>query len=300
MAVALFVAGSLTMGFFVFTVWLARIGVWPFALMLAALGVAAIAAPFHNPGPWAGPYESVWARQRVQPILARLCLVGGMPMPRIAVHPMDAPLSWTTEIPPRTPVIHVTTGLVARAPDDALTPILAHELAHVANYDAPVMTLVAGLPTAALRTLDGMLAAPSGSHWTADELPYRLAAACGVVVAYPLGMALVLPYLLAARTFSRQRELAADRGAASLTGSPAGVAHALLDVTNEIRRIPRTDLRTIGSRDLFHFVPARHEETSGIFGPFATHPPLSVRVAQLEEMERALQAARPVLPPEPA
>ena len=54
----------------------------------------------------------------------------------------DAPLSWTTAVPWRPATIHVTSGLVSGCPSGELESVLAHELAHVANRDAWVMTMV--------------------------------------------------------------------------------------------------------------------------------------------------------------
>lgn len=93
-----------------------------------------------------------------------------------------------------------------------------------------------------------------------------------------------------ARIFSRQRELAADAGAAALTGAPSTLAAALMRLTGELERIPRRDLREVRSGNLFYAIPTGEQNPL-----FATHPPLALRVRRLEEMERQLQAARPVL-----
>jgi heat shock protein HtpX len=91
-------------------------------------------------------------------------------------------------------------------------------------------------------------------------------------------VALALPGALAARMLSRHRELAADRGAALLTGSPAGVAAAL-------RRLSRSpaapDLRLAP----LYLVPSG----PATWAAWATHPPLERRLAQLDRLERALQ-----------
>jgi heat shock protein HtpX len=94
----------------------------------------------------------------------------------------------------------------------------------------------------------------------------------------------------AARIVSRQRELAADRGAALLTGSPAAMTSALLKLSAEVAGIPRRDLRAVAARDLLHVVPVRPER--GIARLWATHPRLSTRVHELEWLERELQDAR--------
>jgi heat shock protein HtpX len=101
-----------------------------------------------------------------------------------------------------------------------------------------------------------------------------------------------LPGALTARIISRQRELAADRAAATLTGSPSGVAAALMHVSRGLRQIPIWDLRAAAARDLFNFVPARHAELRGLARLWATHPPIERRLAQLDRMEQRLQRAR--------
>ena len=90
--------------------------------------------------------------------------------------------------------------------------------------------------------------------------------------------ALALPWALTARAVSRHRVLAADRGAALLTGSPAQVAAALRTLS-ESAKVP--DLRLA----LLSPLPARERDG----GLWATHPPLRDRVARLERMEALLQ-----------
>jgi heat shock protein HtpX len=92
---------------------------------------------------------------------------------------------------------------------------------------------------------------------------------------------------LGTQALSRHRELAADAGAASLTGRPAALASALRAVSGQLRVVPREDLRVAAARDLFHLLPVQQ---GGRFT--ATHPPLEVRIERLERMERALHSAR--------
>ena len=101
--------------------------------------------------------------------------------------------------------------------------------------------------------------------------------------------ALALPGALAARLLSRHRELAADRGAALLTGSAAGVAAALRRLSGTAGAGP--DLRLVGL-ELLNFVPARSRGTGAVARLWATHPPLERRLAQLDRLERALQSWR--------
>ena len=213
--------------------------------------------------------------RKVRRLLDRLATVADMPVPRLVVQGEDAPLTWTTALPWKRPTLHVTTGLLDVCDVSELEAMLAHELSHVANRDAWVMTVLAGPPS---WILDGIRVYWNQRH---EEDAPRLATlryAVGMVVYGSWSAALALPWALTARAVSRHRELAADRGAALLTGSPAQVAAALRTLS-ESATVP--DLRLA----LLSPIPAR--ERGG--GLWATHPPLQTRVARLERMEEMLQ-----------
>ena len=227
------------------------------------------------------------ARVRTEPIVQRLAPMADLPAPRVEIAYRDAPLSWTTSGPFRGARLVVTVGVVESLDDDELAAVFAHELSHLANGDARVMTLVAGPSTWITQGIRRM--------WREGDLKERAAA----VVYGSYSGALALPGLLAARIVSRQRELAADRGAAILIGSSATLASALRRLAGELESIPRQDLRALGGGDLFYVLPSRGE-ARGIRRLWGTHPRLERRVERLEEMERDLQAARPTLIPSEA
>jgi heat shock protein HtpX len=188
------------------------------------------------------------------------------------------PLSWTTALPRQQPRIHVTRALLRRLDDRELEGVLAHELSHIANRDAVLMTVLAAPGIYVLR----------GLRLSWHDAPFR--AKPGLLM---FGAILGVPAVLsagAARIVSRQREFAADRGAALLSGSPAAVASALLALSDEVAAIPEQDLRLAAARDLLHVVPVRPER--GIARLWATHPRLSTRVRELERLERRLQDGR--------
>jgi heat shock protein HtpX len=156
--------------------------------------------------------------------------------------------------------------------------VLAHELAHIANGDARIMTLLAG-PAMAVLT----------AFWT-----LRRVAVTGWGVTVMLFCSLAVPPALVlmglARLASRHRELAADRGAAVLTGSPAGLAAVLIALSDGLARVPTRDLRAVARGDVLHLLPVR--EATGLARLWATHPPLRRRVAALQEMERHMADRR--------
>ena len=211
---------------------------------------------------------------RVGSALQRLALLAQAPIPRFDVAEERALLSWTTAPPGSPPTVHVTTGLLDRLPDRELQAVLGHELGHVLNRDARVMSVLAGPPTYLVGGLVsvGLFGGDYGG---------MLALCFGALVGAPVAL-----LIAAARIVSRHRELAADRVAAMLVGSPAAVASALLAVDAEIGAIPKGDLRRFAARDDLHFVPVKRR--TGLRAPWSTHPATESRIERLQALEAGI------------
>jgi heat shock protein HtpX len=156
------------------------------------------------------------------------------------------------------PLLIVTTSLV-----DALTPaeleaVLAHEVTHLANRDAAVMTFVSG-PALAV-----------SSMWNDDGRGKVIAA---------MFSPLWLVGVLLMRAVSRYREYAADRGSALLTGAPEQLMSALTKIHGVQ---PTGDLR--GGRAVSALCIRGFKAQS--IPLFSDHPPLRKRLARLEAMAR--------------
>ena len=207
-------------------------------------------------------------------IVDRLCALADLPRPRIYLDMEWQPNSWIVDPPGRPARLHVTSGLLDVLEGPELEAVVAHELAHVANRDATVMTVVGG-PGAVLAEGGRRLGGSGG--WWALQFGGLLAMVVGKLST------------VGTNALSRYRELAADQGAVALTGRPSALASALLKVSGELARLPAEDLRVAAGRDAFHLLPIERE----LHRLFATHPPLRRRLAALERMEARLHAARP-------
>ena len=217
-------------------------------------------------------------------IVDRLCLLANMPKPRVGVAEMDMPNAFATGRNPNHAVICATRGLMRRLSDEELEAVFAHELSHVAHRDVAVMTIASGVGMlAGLISRIAMWGAMfSGGGRSRDgenlvllEMITWLVSLLVYVIAYLLTMAL-----------SRYRELAADRSGAILIGKPSVLASALVHITGDIGRIPRTDLRQAEGMNAFFFAPALASGTAASL--FSTHPSLEVRLDQLNKLERQL------------
>ncbi|RZH68436.1 M48 family metalloprotease [Natrinema altunense] len=222
----------------------------------------------------------------------------GVPEPTIAVSERDAPEAMAVGLRPNAVHLVLSLGTIAALDDDELEAVIAHELAHVSNRDAIVMTVV---------SLPVVLADGLGSRIDRIENP-----GCMALVTVPLkalsGGVWIVGRTITAR-FSRARELAADRAAAEATGSPAALASALRRLDREIADTPDRDLReaaSVSSLSILSLEPAEPEKV--MLGPdgatepsywwlrarlhrlerflFETHPPTEDRIDALADRER--------------
>ena len=240
----------------------------------AAIGIGGTITERRNRPP-AKPVSPAQAPE-LHAIVDRLCVLADVPKPEIVIEPEAQPNSWLVGLSREHARLHVTRGLLDLLTPAELEAVVGHELAHLVNRDAAVMTAVGG-PGAVL--LDGGTRMLRGGWW------FTL---IGGVIAAGVGRL----SLLGTQVLSRDRELAADAGSAALTGRPAALASALRRISGELRLIPEEDLRVSACRDVFHLL-AVEEEGDGWAGRLgATHPPLARRIERLECLERSMQSAR--------
>ncbi len=200
-------------------------------------------------------------------VVDRLCAMADIARPELWLSTQSQPNSWVVHVPRRTPRLYVTTGLRALLTIDELTAVLGHELAHIANRDAVVMTMAGGPGRLMLNVRGG-------------GIDGALFAAIGVV-------SQVLTTIL-----SRYRELAADAGSAALTGRPSALATALVKVSGSLEAMPpTTDLRAAAALNAFNLVAVprkrRRAHRYRLLGHLLeTHPPLQARLDALSALER--------------
>jgi heat shock protein HtpX len=221
---------------------------------------------------------------KLHEIVDRLCLLANMPKPRVAVADMDIPNAFATGRNPNHAVVCATRGIMRRLSDEELEAVLAHELSHVAHRDVAIMTIASGVGMlAGLVSRMAMWGAMLGGGGRGKgsqnivlvEMATMLISMVIYVIAFLLTMAL-----------SRYRELAADRSGAILIGKPSVMASALVHITGDIGKIPRTDLRKTEGMNAFFFAPAFSKGTAASL--FSTHPSLQVRLDALNALEREL------------
>ncbi|ERH11660.1 MAG: Zn-dependent protease [halophilic archaeon J07HB67] len=183
-------------------------------------------------------------RDRLDGRVDRLAMQFDVTVPRVRVLENATPTAYTLGRPGAPATVVVTTGLLDTLPEEELTAVLAHELAHVANRDATVVsaisagTVVCGIVYHAAERL-GRRA--NQSNELADFVIEGFFA--GVVGTVTL--VCWTPMAVLVRRLSRSREFVSDRAAARVTGDPAALASALERIDEQLTDRPDVDARLL-------------------------------------------------------
>jgi heat shock protein HtpX len=205
-------------------------------------------------------------------IVDRLRQRAGLPMPTLAIAPQPQPNAFATGRNPEHAVVCVTEGLVQLVAPDELEGVLAHELAHVKNRDMLLQTFTATLAGAV--SYLGQAGLLMGGRRRAD----------GGRAGNPLIFLLApLAASLIQLAISRQREFAADRVGAEISGKPLSLANALRKLDAAARQIP---MNVPPSFAPLAQVNPLAGSRSGLARLFTTHPSIEERIARLEALAR--------------
>ena len=221
---------------------------------------------------------------KLHEIVDRLCLLADMKKPRVGVAEIDVPNAFATGRSPSHAVICATRGLMGRLSDEELEAVLAHELSHVAHRDVAVMTIASGVGM--LAGLVGRMALWGAMLSGGDRNSNNNNTALLEVATWLISIVIYIIAYLLTMSLSRARELSADRSGAILIGKPSVLASALVHITGEMGKIPRTDLRHAEAMNAFFFAPALASGSAASL--FSTHPSLEKRLDQLNKLEREL------------
>jgi heat shock protein HtpX len=204
--------------------------------------------------------------------VADLAKRAGIPMPKLAIIPRDAPNAFATGRSPSNAVVAVTEGILRILDRRQLKAVIGHELGHVKNRDMLTMTLVAGA-VSIISTLAWV------AQWGALFGGGRRDDRGGNALAM-LFVALLAPIMatLIQLAISRSREYAADDKGASLSNDPGALADALERLHQEIPR--NAPLSTTGATAHLMIANPFH----GLSDVFSTHPSPEKRIARLREM----------------
>ena len=221
---------------------------------------------------------------RLHNVVEAIAIAATIPKPRVYVVHDEAPNAFATGKDYEHAAVAVTTGLLAKLNRDELEGVIAHELAHIRNYDIRVMTVAVATAGSIALIVDifwRLLYFGGGRRRSNDRngTPLALVALIVVAVMAPLAAAMLKAAV------SRRREALADATAVELTRNPSGLRRALEKLDADQTVVARTShatshlwIETPDDLDADH-------RGSRFNAMFHTHPPLRERIALLRTME---------------
>ena len=207
---------------------------------------------------------------RVYRIVENLAITTGLPMPKVYLVDDPAPNAFATGRDPEHAAVAATTGLLEIMDDAELEGVMAHEIAHVKNFDIRVTTIVFGLVVvvglvadvlARMAFFGGMRRSTNGGN------PLMIIIAILAMILAPLLAAVIQAAV------SRQREYLADATGALTTRHPEALASALEKLGEYGRPLKKQQA------SMAHLWMADPIKPGVIDRMFQTHPPIGKRVA---------------------
>jgi heat shock protein HtpX len=211
---------------------------------------------------------------RLYRIVENLAITTGLPMPKVYIVNDPAPNAFATGRDPEHAAVAATTGLLELMNDSELEGVMAHEMAHVKNFDIRVTTIVFGLVVVV-----GLVADVLARMAFFGGMRRNGGGANPIILVVGL-LAMILAPLLAAliqAAISRQREYLADATGALTTRHPEALASALTKLGQYGRPLHKQQA------SMAHLWMADPIQPGVIDRMFQTHPPIVERVRRLIE-----------------
>ena len=215
---------------------------------------------------------------RLFALVQEVCLASGLPMPKVAIVEDVAPNAFATGRNPEHALIAFTTGILDAMDRDELQGVIAHEMAHVANRDT-LVSAVAATTAGAIAIFSDFL---MRMMWFGGGRRDRESNSNPIALVLSLVILILAPIaaMLLKAAISRRREALADATAIQFTRNPNGLRKAL-----EVLQADSTVV-THASNAVAHLYIESPLDSSSVSKLFATHPPLSERIAILKLMEQ--------------
>jgi len=219
-------------------------------------------------------------------VVEEMAIAAGVPMPRVFLIDDTATNAFATGRDPKHAAVAITRGLRMKLTRDELQGVMAHEMAHIRNFDIRLMLLLAVLVGAIVMLADLFMRilwyGGGRSRRSRDDKGGGLIVVVLMIVAIIL--AIIAPILaqLIQLAVSRQREYLADASAVEFTRYPLGLANALrkIDADPEV-----LETANRGTAHLYIANPIKKFEARAS-SMFSSHPPIKDRIARLEALAR--------------
>ncbi len=224
---------------------------------------------------------SVHEYYQLHNIVEEVALAAGIPKPKIYIIEEPMPNAFATGRNPQNASLAVTTGLLQLMNREELQGVIAHEIAHIRNYDILIMTIAAIIGGLIVLLRDIFLRMMWFGGRSRSRYNQR-GNAGAIFVIVGIALAIIAPILVALirAAISREREYLADADGAYIVRYPHGLASALSKLASYKGKMQSASDATA---HLFIANPFGKDRFS-ISNLFATHPPLHKRIERLKQL----------------
>ena len=199
-------------------------------------------------------------------------ITAGIPMPKVYMVNDSAPNAFAAGTKPENSLVCATTGLIEIMDKAELEAVMAHEVAHIKNYDIRVSMAAFALTAAVGFIADIMVRVVFFSNNDRDSKnPLTLLIGLAVAIIAPL-LASITQLAI-----SRQREYLADASAVMITRHPEGMISALAKLQHYSQPMKK---QNSSMANMYINNPLKKGFMNKLF---STHPPLEDRIKRLQE-----------------
>lgn len=212
-------------------------------------------------------------------VVEALAIGDGLPKPDVYVIEDASPNAFATGTSPQHAAVTATTGLLGIMNREELEGVIGHEMSHIKNYDVRLLLVVS--------TLIGMAGLLASLVWRSAFFVRARGRNAGQIMLLVIAAGVLLAVVavifgpIIRLALSRRREELADVSGVELTRNPAGLISAL-------RKLERNDQPFANFNHATAAMciddPLQHHER-WYHRLFDTHPPISERIAVLEQIE---------------
>jgi len=218
--------------------------------------------------------------------IENLVLSQRLPTPKLYVIDDSAMNAFATGRDPDHAVICVTTGLLSRLNRAEIEGVVAHELAHVKNFDIRLMSIVTVLVGLISLLADWLLRMSRfGGNKKRSNNNRGSGQLQAILVVTGLLLALLSPIIaqLIQLAISRRREFLADASGIGMTKNPEGLARALEKISTDREPLEAANKAT-AHLYIANPLKNRHGAIGMFAGLFNTHPPVEERIQNLRTL----------------
>jgi heat shock protein HtpX len=160
-------------------------------------------------------------------VTQQLAQNAGLPMPKLYIIESPQPNAFATGRDHNHAAVAVNRGLIDQLTKNELAGVIAHELAHIKNYDILTMSITATIAGAI--SMLGNFAYFMGGNREGNRV--------NPIISILMLILAPIAAMIVQMTISRTREYAADKMGAQISGEPRALASALAKIAGLVPQI---------------------------------------------------------------